>query len=332
MLPLLRLIRLPNLFIIALTMCGVRYGLLEPLWRRVAEDLTDQGFIFLNIGMLHMNGFEFGLLLTSTLLIAAAGYIINDYFDTKADRINRPERVVVGRSIPRRGAMVLHFVLNPIALVLAFYLCYRAGHWQLISIQLFSIIALWFYSTHLKKQLLSGNILIAFLAALVPITTGVFEFISDSFFTIEKINRYLPGRGNRLLTTGAFLVVGYSLFAFLSNLIREIIKDTEDMEGDAAHGCRTLPVVIGEKATRYISMCLTLLMIILLALVQQILFMHHFTILFWYILAAVQLPLAVLLAILWNAAQKSDYSRASLVCKILVITGVLSMFVFRWTY
>jgi len=275
---------------------------------------------------------DFILLICSIVLIAAAGYIINDYFDTRIDRINKPEQVIVGRVIKRRVAMALHLSLSSLGLLIGIYLSFKVGNWKLSFIHLFSIIALWFYSTHLKKQLLSGNLLISLLAALVPITAGLYEFASGSIINLNILNAYVDGMGNSLLRKGAFLVIGYSAFAFLSNLIREIVKDIEDMDGDQADGAQTLPLAVGETQAKFISISVVVFTIILLAFIQKQLWLNGFASMFWYILFAVQIPFLVLIIQIWRALQKRDYTLASRVCKLVIVTGVLSMFVFRFTY
>ena len=331
MIHLLRLIRFPNLVIIALTMLSVRYALLETLWKQVIGDMLDQGYLVQGI-RLHMRTVNFLLLLLSTLLIAAAGYIINDYFDTKTDRINKPDKVVVGRTIKRRVAMALHLSLSAFALLIAIYLAYKTGNMRLAGIQGFSIAALWFYSTLLKKQLLSGNILIALLAAFVPLTVGIFEFSSGALPDLEILNLNVSNYGTLLLKRGAMLIVGFSLFAFLSNLIRELVKDIEDIEGDLADGCRTLPIVVGEIQAKFIAMSVVVFTLIVLSFIQVYLWNFNLHVFFSYLLVLVQLPLLILLILLYTANTKIHYTRASLICKLIIVTGVLSMWVFRFTY
>jgi len=331
MLQLFRLIRLPNLIIIALTLYGVRYGLLQPVWKSGYNLMLGQGYVVSGDLNLHMSGFHFLLLVISTIFIAAAGYIINDYFDVKTDRVNRPDRVVVGRTISRRIAMTLHLTLSSIGLLIALYIAWKAGNWKLCGIQLFSIVALWFYSTLLKKQLLSGNIVIAFLAALVPLTAGLYEFASGALLTLNELDFYVAGAGSLLLKKGALLVTGYAVFAFLSNLIREITKDIEDMDGDRADGCKTLPIVVGETQARFIVLSLIIFTVITLGLIQKYMIDYDYTILFLYVLIAVQLPLLVLFFMMWRANAKEHYTRASILCKLLIVTGVCSMLVFGLT-
>ncbi|MBX7202326.1 MAG: geranylgeranylglycerol-phosphate geranylgeranyltransferase [Bacteroidia bacterium] len=326
----LRLIRLPNLIIIALTMCGVRYGLLETIWLETSQVLQAEGFSAIVEARLHMKGFDFFMLMASVLLIAAGGYIINDYFDVKADRINKKHLVVLDSSRNRRLALASFVLCGIIGILLGLWVALRVGNWKLVSIQLFSFITLWFYSSHLKKQMLSGNLLIALLAALVPFITGLYELLSKALPSLETINLLLPGAGTSVLSKGAALVLGFALFAFLSNLIREIIKDTEDIPGDLEAGCRTLPIVIGENPTRYVVLFFIFFTSGLLGFVQQYLFRSGMELLFWFLMLAIQLPLLVLAYLLWNAQQRSDYSKASFLSKLIIVCGVLSMFLFRY--
>ena len=326
----LRLIRFPNLIIIALTLYGVRYGLMEPIYQHAISEMLLRGFMVSGL-TLHMSSFDFGLLNFSIISIAAAGYIINDYFDTKIDRINKPEMVIVGRIVKRRVAMILHISLNIIGLLIGIYLSLKVGNWKLSSIHLFSIIALWFYSTHLKKQFLSGNLLISLLVALVPITAALFEFASGSIINLQILNKYVEGMGSALLNKGSFLVVGYAAFAFLSNLVREIVKDIEDLEGDQADGAQTIPIVLGETQAKFICISIAVFIMILLFFIEKMLWNSNLFGMFWYLIAAIHIPLITLVIIIARANEKRHYTLASVLCKILIVTGVLSMFVFRFT-
>jgi 4-hydroxybenzoate polyprenyltransferase len=180
--------------------------------------------------------------------------------------------------------------------------------------------------------MLAGNILIAMLAAMVPITVGIFEFSNGALLSLEIMNVNTGTIGTTLLKEGMVMVIGYSVFAFLSNLIREIVKDIEDMDGDIEQGCRTLPIVVCEVQARFIAMSLAVFTMITLGLIMKYLLAYSMFEMFWYLAVAVQLPLLWLLITLWRALEKSDYSRASLICKILIVTGVLSMFMFRITF
>ena len=226
----IKLIRLPNLLIIVLTQYAIRYGIISTILFNFSgrQDIPGVG--------LKMSDLDFFLLSLSTVMIAAAGYIINDYFDVKIDRINRSNKVIVGKHIKRRVAMGGHLVINAIALFIGAYLAYKMGNWKLIFIQISSIGALWYYSTLFKKQMLVGNIVVALLAALVPLVVGLYELILQHAVVDDTVNlllfrleQYTPFEAveTALLTTlnTIFWWVGaFSLFAFIITLTREIIK------------------------------------------------------------------------------------------------------------
>ena len=305
----LRLIRFPNLVIIAATQYAMRYLLMEPL-------LPSDTFT------LQFGDIQFFFLVLSTIFIAAAGYIINDYFDTQADMINKPARVVVGVKISRRVAMTLHAALNIIGVGIGIYLAFYV---KLPSLSFVFIIAtglLWFYSTNYKRQFLVGNLSVAFLTGLVPLMVVLFE--------IPLLNREY---GQVMLRNDASFnyifawVGGFSFFAFLTTLTREVIKDAEDFEGDMAYGMKTVPIVLGLVWTKVVVLSLiglTMFMLIYLQ-VKYILFsvepLDYFSLV--YFLLFLMLPLIGLTVQVLVAKTKRDYSRASNLIKIVMLTGIL---------
>ena len=192
---LLKLTRFGNLIIIALT------------------QYFTAGFL---IGMHTLNDVNLFFLSLSTVLIAAGGYIINDYYDVKIDYINKPDRVVIGKSITRRYAILFHIALSVAGIVIGFYLSWKIG-----GVNVLSVFLLWLYSNTLKRLPFVGNLTVAFL-------TGLAVIIVDLFY----------GKDNSL-------VLIYALFAFFMTLVREVIKDMEDLKGDNSFGCKTLPIVWG---------------------------------------------------------------------------------------
>jgi 4-hydroxybenzoate polyprenyltransferase len=329
----LRLIRLPNLLIIALTQYLIRYGVLLP---------------FFKVSQLHpgFSELDFFLLVLSTIFIAAAGYVINDYFDTRTDRINRPQSVVIDRGIKRRVAMALHVLFNFIGIGIGFYLGYKAGVYKLGMVHMFCAGILWFYSTDFKKQFLVGNIIVSLLTALVPMIVPVFEVpLGKTEARIEYYNKAEKMRQDtpQIITEQQALEIDYNetlaraadnnlnyamkviglfaLFAFLTSLAREVIKDMEDYEGDKATGCKTMPIVIGIKSTKYITMLFVLVTIAGLALVQQQRHSEGDQLSFMY-LAVIQLLLLFLLVQLFRASQPVHFHRASMLVKIIMLVGV----------
>ncbi|MBA4054455.1 MAG: prenyltransferase, partial [Marivirga sp.] len=163
------------------------------------------------------------LLSVSTVLIAAAGYIINDYYDVKIDYINKPDRVVIGKDITRRYAILFHVMLSTLGILLGLYLS-----WRIAAVNILSVFLLWLYSNNLKRLPFIGNLTVAVL-------TGASIYVVDILYR-----------------TNGPLVVIYALFAFFMTLVREIIKDMEDLKGDNTFGCKTLPIVWGIRKTKMI--------------------------------------------------------------------------------
>ena len=300
------LIRLKNLIIIALTQYLIRYAIIEPM-------------ISLSSFELQLSHFNFFLMSLATVLIAAGGYIINDYFDTRIDRVNRPDLVVIDTYIKRRVAMGAHVVASIAGIVIGFYVALQAGVYQLGFIYAISSGMLWFYSTDFKRQLLVGNLVISFLTALVPIMVPLFE--------IPLLNQEY---GEILLeanTDFTFLlrfVGAYSLFAFVSSLIREIIKDMEDVNGDTSFGRTTIPIAFGIEKSKSVIIALSLILIIGLAYIQRLQLEANDFVFFSYILIAIQLPMAYLIIKLRRAKEQSEFAFISRIVKLIMLAGILS--------
>ncbi|MBN2523349.1 MAG: geranylgeranylglycerol-phosphate geranylgeranyltransferase, partial [Bacteroidales bacterium] len=230
----LRLIRLPNLVIIAITQYFMRWFILKPL-------LSVSDF------KVQLNTLQFSLLVLSTVLIAAAGYIINDYFDRKTDLINRPGRVIVGRLIKRRYAMAFHIVFSTLGILAGTYLAYSIHRLSLGIVFIFATVVLWFYSTTYKRQVVIGNLIISMLVGFVPLMVLLFEFP----LLVKRYELYILASGVNFSYL-IFWVVSYTIFAFIVNLIREIIKDIEDFEGDYVFGRQTIPIAWGLQIAKWI--------------------------------------------------------------------------------
>src|SRR5690554_732351 len=239
----LRLIRPVNLLIIAVTMYSIGGYL----------DVVYSGF---NDGKMLIQTFNFFLLVISTVFIAAAGNIINDYFDVRADRINRPDRTIITKHIKRRWAIVFHWVLNFIAFGIAIYLGLVLDTFWYVFIHLLSINFLWFYSMQLKRTLVIGNVVIALLTALVPVLVGIYY---QDYFKAVTLDSAHPFHLNSYAFFPVYLGIGLGIFAFVLNLTREIVKDMEDVEGDLVLKARTIPIVYGLQKSRSISIIFVLI-------------------------------------------------------------------------
>lgn len=312
----LRLIRYKNLLIIAATMFLVRYFIMQPILLRFGLNLQ-------------LSMFSFVMLVLATVFVAAGGYVINDYFDTRTDLVNRPQTVIVGKQISRRSAIAFHFVLNLIGIFLGVIVAIRIGRPFFSVLFILASGVLWFYSTTYKRQLLVGNLVVAVLTGLVPLIPLIFEFpLFDKYWDIIAIyhlNMYLM----------VYWVGGYALFAFLLTLVREIIKDIEDFEGDSVFGRNTLPVHFGIKPTKIIvsSILLFTLLVLVYLFAGYMRFLpsgdfDYYT--FIYFMVGIVIPIFILLVMLLMAQSKADYHKSSRLNKLIMLSGILYTLVFRW--
>jgi 4-hydroxybenzoate polyprenyltransferase len=244
------------------------------------------------IGIHTLNDIKLFFLTTSTVLIAAAGYIINDYYDVKIDYINKPERVIIGKTIPRRYAILFHVVLSTTGILAG-----TLASWKIGVVNVMSVFLLWLYSNSLKRLAFIGNFTVALL-------TGLSILLVDFLYHAEN-----P------------LIIVYASFAFFMTLIREIIKDMEDLKGDHTFGCKTLPIVFGLRKTKYIIYVILAMFISIVLILNRV----YSVLPFGYYLLFLFIPLLLLLIWLIKADMKKDFSRLSSFCKAIMLLGILSM-------
>jgi 4-hydroxybenzoate polyprenyltransferase len=267
----LRLTRAGNLFIIALSQYFTAAMLIN------ASTIRDWRLFVLSL---------------STVLIAAGGYIINDYYDIKIDLVNKPERVVIGKGITRRYAILFHSVLSIAGVLLGFFV-----NWRISIINFFCVFLLWWYSNELKRHPFIGNVVVALM-------TAIAVMMVDALFH-----------------TGNLLIVIYASFAFFMTLIREIIKDMEDLKGDHTFGCRTLPIIWGFRKTKFLIYGIMAIFSISVMLLN-----FYFTRLPEYYFLIFLFPLLVVLLIrLIRADTKKDFAWLSGFCKIIMLLGIFSL-------
>jgi 4-hydroxybenzoate polyprenyltransferase len=287
----------------------MRYLIMEPL-------LPDSDF------HLQFGGIQFFLLVLSTVFIAGGGYIINDYFDTRTDMINKPARVVVGVEVGRRQAMILHAMLNFIGIGIGIYLAFYIDLPALSLVFMLATGLLWFYSTSYKRQFLVGNLSVSFLTGLVPMMVVLFEIpLLNRAYGAEMLLHHVSF--NYLFAW----VAGFSFFAFLSTLIRELIKDAEDFEGDSAYGMKTVPIVLGSGWTKalvvgLISFTLAILIFLLLKFILFSVKPADFYSLIYFIVLLIA-PFALLAIKVILAKNKRDYHQASTLIKLIMLFGIL---------
>jgi 4-hydroxybenzoate polyprenyltransferase len=302
---------------VPVTMYALRYGIIEPALKygyslSVSEQLQ-----------LQFASEYFLLLVLINVFLGAAGYVINDYFDRKIDSINRPGSVLVGNTIPRRTAITLHFVFNTVAVLISAYLAWQLQKVIVVLIYLAISGVFWLYSTTYKKQFLVGNIIVALGAAMIPLQVAYFEII--------MLNR---AYGKLLLINGLsfkallYWLLAFAFFAFIINLIREIIKDIEDFEGDRSYGCNTIPVVAGISASKTVAF---MLMLATIGTIGYIYFSFlNDPLSFWYLTILVVLPLALASVLTIQAKKIKHYTIISYIIKLTMLTGVLYSLVARY--
>ncbi len=273
LLQLLKLIRFPNLAIIAITQFMVALFLVKPV--SIQALVLDVPFL---------------ILIISTLLIASAGYLINDYYDIKIDYVNKPARVVIGKHIKRRQVLIIHSIFNFTGIVLGGFVS-----WWILGVNMLAAFLLWLYSNQLKRLPLWGNLTVSFLTGL-----SVFVVYLHYYTNLESI-------------------LMYAIFAFFISLIREIIKDLEDMEGDEKFGCKTLPIAIGVSNTK------KTIYGVISFFIAVVIFITNQWHLFIPFLITLLLILGFLCIKLFYADKKQDYAKLSTVAKAIMVIGIASM-------
>ncbi len=317
-----KLTRPLNLFIIALTMWLMRYYVLRPM-------------VEVNGLQLQLSHFNFFLLILSTVLIAAAGNVINDYFDQKTDRVNKPKDIIVGVHVKRRVAMVVHQIFNLLGLALAVFVAWRIGMWKLSILSFFAAGSLWFYSVQFKKDLIIGNVIIAFLAGLVPLIVGIYEVpLLIKAYGKEVVEAYAISRPTEdpsdYFRYMFYFIFGYSVFAFILNLIREIQKDMADIKGDIRIKARTIPIVYGLKKTKIITAILIVGTMISLVFLQQKVVSDKYS--FIYLIVAILIPLAISLWYNHRAVKRPQFVKAGNFLKLAMLGGILYSIVHYYIY
>lgn len=270
---------------------------------------------------------NFFLLVFSTTLVAAAGNIINDYFDRKADRINKPEKLIIGKFVKRRVAIVTHVLINLLALSIAGYLSWELASFGFVLIHLLTINLLWFYSMYFKRKFLIGNVIIAGLTAMVPLLVGFYydQCISSGALEVSNFNDGLLFISAKILII--VISIGLAGFAFIINLGREIIKDMEDIPGDKILKARTIPIVLGIKSSKWI---VTLILLAALLFITLVIFLLPKIELIG-LLSLFVAGILVLVAIITNliGETKQHYKLANNWLKLAMIAGVLTPIIWR---
>ncbi len=302
MLKYLILVRIPNLLIIMLSQILVRYCLILPAFK------TE--YFITGIFPNYLSDLNFSLLVFSTILITAAGYIINDYFDIHIDEVNKPGINIIGKNISKKYARNLFYGMSALGIILGFYVAIKISKPAMGLLPLFSTVSLWMYSSFYKRRLFSGNIIVSILCALSILIVGLYE---PEFY---KNFIYL---------------IWFAVPAFILTFIRELIKDMEDIDGDELSQCKTAPIVLGIKKTKIIVIILIAALAFYISFVLYTYFYSNTVLNFWYLIGLFLIPLIALIYLIKSASEKKDYYYASLYSKIIMLGGIFSIFFF-WFY
>lgn len=309
----LKLIRVPNLIFMAILLWVMEKWVAVPVLRLSLWQELLPCWVLL-------------MMIVSTLLIAAGGYVINDYFDVKIDRINRPEFLVVTRTVSKEQAMRLFQILTICGIVMGIAVAVVVRSMTLGLVYVVVPGLLWFYSSSYKRQFIIGNVIVAFSAALVPMLVA-FANVSYLKHCYGDIVQYSPAVHDLYIWLG-----GFALFAFLCTWIREILKDFQDQIGDRELECHSMPIKMGEVPTKVFVMILILLTMGVIAwLVFSLLPFPHV----WgclsvrYAVLGLFIPFACLIWLLWAAKIPSDYRTTQLLMKFIMFIGMLYAYVIQ---
>jgi len=306
----LKLIRWPNLVFIALTQVMFSYCVIQPLFKQANVASNIHGLYFLYMVLTYV-------------LIAAAGYIINDYFDLNIDQVNKPHKVVVARIISRRWVLLWHILLSIVAICFSFYIDFNANNTKVAGVSAaICVVLLFLYSASLKKKFLIGNVMVAAITAWVIVVLTWCE--ANHFVLLVK---YQTGINQKKLLA---LTVLYTGFAFIISLIREVVKDMEDVEGDRRYGCKTMPIVWGINATKVFVAVWLIVLIAVLSIAQFYVIQFGWWLSIGYCFLLIVAPLIWIFKQLFKAQSSKDFNRLSTAIKMVMFTGILSMVFFLY--
>lgn len=296
----LNLIRWKNLLMLAFVQLLIKYALFLPFLESTELSIT-------------LNGFGFGLLVFSTLCIAAAGNIINDIYDVETDLVNRPSHVIIGKKISEKSAYTLFIALNVVGVLIGFYLSHLVGKSGFFAIFVIISALLYVYASYLKQMLLLGNIVVSILVGLSILIVGVFELIPS-----------ITDQNQATQLTFFKILLDYALFAFFINLTREIIKDLEDVDGDYKSGMNTLPIAIGRDRASKVAFTVSLLPLAG-AIYYVATYLYNYELLIGYFVVLIIIPLIYITIKSFNAKTKKHYQHISNILKLVMFFGMLSL-------
>lgn len=309
-----RLIRFQNILIIALAQYLLRFFVLKPFFAMAGLSLQ-------------ISEFNFFLIVLSTALIAAGGYIINDIYDLEIDLHNKPDKVIVGKNISALVAKRISIAFSGLGIIIGIYLTYVMNVRPVALVNLICSGLLWFYSQSYKHIFLTGNIIISFLCGLSLFIVVFSE--NDLIYTINHLNIPLFSDEQHYLRLTLKIAFIYSAFAFAVSMVREIVKDIQDMEGDMLHGSKTMPVMLGVTKSKILALMIILSILVSIVRIQIAGAQWENKIIFGYTLFVVEIPLLASGIFIALANTKKQFTYSSLMLKMIMLTGILSMYIYN---
>lgn len=292
----LNLIRYKNLLLLAFMQLIILFGFLR------MQDIP-----------LALALWQYYLLIVSTVCIAAGGYIINDIMDQDVDGINKPKKAIVGHTISENFAYNLYVAFSIIGVGIGFYLSKIIGRPNFVTVFILCAALLYIYSTSFKQIMIVKNIVVAFLLAFSILIIDLFMIFPATDTT------------NRAQMFPVFSVlIDFSIIAFIINLLREMVKDLEDVNGDYSNGIQTLPVALGVARTTKLVFGLSFIptICILYYMYVNLFELQYATV---YILGFLVGPLLYFSIKIWSAKNKKDYSHLSDVLKLIIFLGIIAI-------
>ena len=279
----------------------IRYGFFIPL----GADLT-------------LNNFLFILLMTATVCIAAAGNIINNICNFEIDSINVPKKVIIGNKVTKKNANHLFIIFNSIGVGLGFYISNQIGKPEFSGFFIIASALLYLYATFIKSILIIGNVIISALIAFSIIIVGLFDLVPAITILNQKDQSFLFS-----------ILLNYAFFIFYMNLIREIIKDIKDIDGDKNGNLSTLPIVLGRKRASFIAFLMSVLA--MFGSVYYIyIHLYNYTIAIIFSLVFLVAPLLFFSIKIWDASNKNDYIFLSKLLKIMMLLDICSILLYTF--
>lgn len=308
----LKLIRIENILMVALTQVLMSVAIISPILSINGLPVATPSLSLI-------------LIMIGTALITMGGYIINDYFDTRIDEINKPQRVLIGKAISRHKAMQMHQFLTAIGVICGLFVAWQTRSLTVAMIFLFIPGLLWFYSTSYKRQFFIGNLIIGAITAFVPLIIALVE----SSFLVKTYGETVLEYG---ITADIFKWVGFfAVFAFTLTVLREMVKDLEDEKGDREMECRTVPIVIGEFWAKSLISAFTILLISgIVYIIYGLQVFADIALLKNFLLYGVCAPLIFFIIMLFKAKIPTEYAFTQNILKLIMLIGVLFSLVFLY--